>query len=542
MCISIYSGKRKPKMSQTKKRQRDDESACEAPTKRQKIADEIGMKLSNLDETCLTVIFQYLSIIDLVNLCEYDNCLEKAARPIFANKFGTDCIHISNRFDRNKEKSPYGIQLLKHFGKVIKKLHIEYDEYFRRIDRMIEDAIIAHCQDSLVEITFENADRFTMHEIAEPFEKVHSVTFISSQFCGLISSFSTWFPKAQTLNLRQQLRGEHKDRKMLENYHPALKHFRIENTSDNHPDDDINDGKVDNYNIVSFINMNPQLKSLSIVSDTCKCDEEPYDGSSDLDIDFNTDDECGLSLNSNNGSDFSSDIDSDFNLSFGSSSDSEADLDLESMKNILYNFDGIKIDRGILAVIQSELNDLQSLHFTLEQSSLWCSANPKIIFSNLNELSLQFHNADDLSKFPVSCKKIGTLVLTGSDLNNSCVKYVQENKNIEVLKLSGRWHLPQYAAGMLNMASKLPSLREIHFPYQHQDITSTEITNLLTNARHLKKFVINASNIKKGNRRTVYKELRDLMEKVPERWTADYKWFESRRYCLVFDKIPLICN
>lgn len=522
----------------TKKRQRDDEFAFDAPTKRSKMEEEVGMKLSKLDETCLGEIFQYLSIRDLVNLCEYDDALDKTAHPIFADKFGNDSIKISNRFDRNKEKSPYGIQLLKHFGKVITKLHIEYDESFRRIDRMIEDTIIAHCQYSLVEITFENADRFTMHEISEPFEKVNSVTFISSQFCGLISTFSTWFPNAKTLNLRQQYRGEHKDRKMLENHHPALEHFWIENTSDSHPDDDLTDGKVDNYNIVSFINLNPQLKSLSIVCDTCKCDDE----TSDSDSDFNTDDECGLSLNSNNGSDFSSDNDSDFNVSFGSNSDSDADLDLESMKHIFYNFQGIKIDRGILAVIQSELKDLQSLHFTLEQSSLWCSAKPKIVFSDLNLLSLQFHNADDLSKFPVSCKKIGILALAGSELNNSCVKYVHENKNIEVLKLSGRWHLPQYAAGMLNMASKLPCLREFHFPYQHQDITSTEISDLLTKSRHLKKFVVNASNIKKGNRRIVYDELRALMSSVPDGWTGDFKWFESRRYCLVFDKIPLIHN
>lgn len=145
----------------------------------------------------------------------------KIARATFTGKFGTDCIYISNRFDRNTEKSPYGVQLLKHFGKVITKLHIKYAENFRRIDRVIEDAIIAHCQYSLIEITFENADRFTMHEISEPFEKICSVTFNSSQFCGLISSFSTWFPKAKTLNLRQQLHGEHKDRKMLEYHHPA---------------------------------------------------------------------------------------------------------------------------------------------------------------------------------------------------------------------------------------------------------------------------------------------------------------------------------
>lgn len=531
-----------------KKRQRDDEPAIDAPTKRQKMEDKFVMKLSNLDGLCLTEIFQYLSVWDLVNLCEYDNSLEKTARRIFADQLATNCIQISNRFDRNKEKSPIGIKLLKHFGKVITKLHIEYDECFRCSDRMIDDAIITHCQDSLIEITFENADRFTMHKIAEPFEKVRSVTFISSQFCGLISHFSTWFPKANTLHLRQQLRGEHKDRKMLENHHAALEHFWIENTSDGHPDINLTEVKVDNYNIVSFINLNPQLKSLSIVSDTCKCDEETSDeetsdGSSDSDSDFNTDDKSVFSLNSSNSSNFSSDLDSDLNVSSGSSSDSDVDLDLESMKYMCFHFDGITIDRGILTVIQSELKNLQSLHFTLNQSSLWRSANPKIVFSNLTELSLQFYNADDLIKFPVACNKIGTLILTGSELNNSCVKYVYENnKNIESLKLSGRWHLPQYAAGMLNMVSTLPYLREIHFPYQHKDITSTEITDLLTKSKHLKKFVINASNIKKGNRQRVSNELRDLMGSVPDGWTAAYEWFESRHLWLVFDKVPLICN
>lgn len=76
--------------------------------------EDVGMKLSNLDETCLGEIFQYLFIRDLVNQCKYDDVLDKTAHPIFADKFGTDCIKILNRFDRNKEESPYGIQLKKN--------------------------------------------------------------------------------------------------------------------------------------------------------------------------------------------------------------------------------------------------------------------------------------------------------------------------------------------------------------------------------------------------------------------------------------------
>lgn len=282
------------------------------------------------------------------------------------------------------------------------------------------------------------------------------------------------------------------------------------------------------------------------MSDACEYDEKTSARSSDSDSNFNIDDECGL-CHSDNGSDFSSDNDSDSNVSFDTSSDSDAGLNLESMIPILYYFDGIKMDRSILADIQSELKDLQSLHFTLEQSSMLCSANPKIVFSHLNVLSLQFHNANDLTKFPVSCKKIRTLVLAGSQLNNSCVKYVHENKNVEVLKLSGRWHSLQYAVGMLSMASKLPYLREIYFPYQHQDISwplfiSTEITNLMEKSKHLKRFVVNVSKFKKGNRRIVHNDLRDLMGYVAGGWTVALKWFESRGYCLVFDKIPLIRN
>lgn len=94
-----------------------------------------------------------------------------------------------------------------------------------------------------------------------------SVTFFNSKFCSLISNFAKWFPKARSLCLDKQPRLELKKRLMLENRVPALKRFSIENTDNKRHLSKQNERKLNNYNISTFIKLNPQLESLSIFCD-----------------------------------------------------------------------------------------------------------------------------------------------------------------------------------------------------------------------------------------------------------------------------------
>lgn len=123
----------------------------------------------------------------------------------------------------------WSLKLIKYFCNEITKLQVRYLDGYRRVANLLDDALIAECHESLIEIKFVNTDSFTMQNIDKPFENVRKATSVRNKCHYLIGNFSKWFPNAHTLYLVQQNSIQLEDRKMLEQHFPVLKHFKIGN-------------------------------------------------------------------------------------------------------------------------------------------------------------------------------------------------------------------------------------------------------------------------------------------------------------------------
>lgn len=145
------------------------------------------LPLNEIDENCLNENSEKWSIDDLVNIVENNNSLANAARDIFDKRFGTLQINVSNKFDVKTETILSSVKLLKHFGALIKKLKVVYLPTYCRYDKMLEDAIIANCSKTIVEMEIINATKFTLHEISEPFENVRTIHFRNGTICDIVS-------------------------------------------------------------------------------------------------------------------------------------------------------------------------------------------------------------------------------------------------------------------------------------------------------------------------------------------------------------------
>lgn len=234
------------------------------------VEDEIPTKLSDLNFDCLLKIFMPLSKAELMSTIECNEHFWYPVRYIFEKKYSTEILHISNNPHFNEEGESETIKYLKVFGDIITSLHLNYDENYRQFDILIESAIIKYCRTTLKRITFENAMRHAMIEITEPFEQMQKVKLVGSEFGELISNFTKWFPEAHSLVLKKQVRQTSDRRELLERHHPALRHFEIKNVKTSDLCTDPMHGRINDQNVATFIQLNPQLTSLSIACDKRK--------------------------------------------------------------------------------------------------------------------------------------------------------------------------------------------------------------------------------------------------------------------------------
>lgn len=109
----------------------------------------------------------------------------------------------------------------------ITKLQVKYDSNYRRCEKTMDDAINTNCYNSLEEIQFINAERFTMIDVAKPFKNVAKVTFTDGSVCELIQNFGEVFPNANTLEFVGVKVGDYYDEIELKNW-PKLKNLEIQ--------------------------------------------------------------------------------------------------------------------------------------------------------------------------------------------------------------------------------------------------------------------------------------------------------------------------
>lgn len=234
------------------------------------VVAEVPTKLTDLNFDCLLKIFRPLSKVDLMSIIDCNDNFLDAIRYIFARKFSREIFYITNNPLFNEKGESQTIKYLRAFGDIIDELHLNYNEDYRQFDSIIENAIIENCRTSLKGIKFENAMCHTMIGITEPFEQIQEVEFISSEFGELISNLNKWFPKAHSLVLKKQIRQTSEQRELLERHHPALRHFEIHNITTPDLNTEMLQGRINDQNLTTFIQFNPQLTSLSITCDNPK--------------------------------------------------------------------------------------------------------------------------------------------------------------------------------------------------------------------------------------------------------------------------------
>lgn len=232
----------------------DDDVNADKSNKKQKESEISAYLMTNAS---LITILSHLSQENLVKVADENDFLLPIARHVFKEKF-IDPVQITNHHGTDGNSS---IKLLNIFGNEIYHLKIIYKNKFRQFDHIIDQAVFDKCQKMLQNISFVNADRYSMFKIKKPFEKVTKVTFEHGDICIPGLDFGKWFPAARELELSNLLFGASQnddDRLSLGKHCPNLEHLVINNLRSE-------DNNLDFMGAIGdLIALNTSLKSLTI--------------------------------------------------------------------------------------------------------------------------------------------------------------------------------------------------------------------------------------------------------------------------------------
>lgn len=233
----------------------------------------------NLEPECLRKIAKFLSCEDIVNIAEAFNLTEanissleqqiqtgnsnhsrfmlfrlaKALRQLFLGKNG-----------ESLDFWPDEIAVVKHFGKSVRHLKLDYIEYTSQVEiEELNNTILLNCCDTVESLELSGVDEKTFASICKPFANVTKVHICCHILSEKLSQFNRWFPKMNELRL-QALQFEKLE--CLEHHFPNLKHLSIDTTSDWHygRDDDPLDNVITDSNVKIMLHHNPQLERLEL--------------------------------------------------------------------------------------------------------------------------------------------------------------------------------------------------------------------------------------------------------------------------------------
>ncbi|XP_037040098.1 uncharacterized protein LOC119077064 [Bradysia coprophila] len=336
-----------------------------------------------------------------------------ARKAEFEKKFENGLVKLTNIYKQNATQSLQSAKTLERYAGLITKLHVTYNDKHHRYDKELEDAIILHCRQSLIEVELVGFDRNAFNHIKTPFPNVKKVCFRSGELSKFISGFDKWFPNASSLDLIELKILKPADTKYIEKRFPALEHLGVINPRQADEDFDykyaskkeINSLRKINIftsvNVNATISMNPQLKSLALK--------------------HTNDDRRGYYVD---------------------------------------DTDGIKISSDFLTFLNETLPDLEGLSLTVTQLDFGDRA--EVHFKNLKRLTMAFESSYTLNNFKFSTDDLEFLSLAGV-LDKECAKFVSLNKNVKKLKMSGVWKKPGFDS-LLPVLSTLPKLEEIELP------------------------------------------------------------------------------
>lgn len=237
---------------------------------------EIATKsITDLNSYCLDHIFNYLELIDLVNVAEANSKLKLDCKLPFvrnyrskkvemikyggwstdfayANWFRVDANYISIR------NMIACLKLLRHFGHLLTNLSVNFEDTKPAHRAEVERYIYDNCTESLIEIDFGYAELSTFSTIEKPFAKVEKVSFSDCDLGKEICEFNKWFPSMRHLYIDSC--NHIADLKCIENPFPNLTHLEL------HVNRRIQKG-FQKSNVLECLRLNSNLQSLTLGND-----------------------------------------------------------------------------------------------------------------------------------------------------------------------------------------------------------------------------------------------------------------------------------
>lgn len=209
-------------MEQQTKRKRVEEYAADAPPKRQRSerhdadvaaiqvkSNAIIPSLPRADfNSCLGLVFDWLTVSDLTNVAEAHPDFVPAAQRKYQDKFSHLQLSISNGGHslsiKGQDKLKVTFEaLMKHFGHLVFRLKLDYSSCgyrnYAHHWREAEQIIFEHCMETLTQLKLLGCRGNVFEELNKPFGKVTCLRVCGEQPNIFLKPFgrNKWFPKIE---------------------------------------------------------------------------------------------------------------------------------------------------------------------------------------------------------------------------------------------------------------------------------------------------------------------------------------------------------
>lgn len=215
------------------------------------------LKITGLNDKCLSKICNYLAIDDLASLAASCKRFIAVCGETFEEKYKLVHCNFPIRIWelRNVKKVECYKNMITFFGNKMRKMRVEYDSKDYYDNKIIHDLIVEHCSATIIEIHF--IDMKKGMKINKPFQRLTHLTYSHCHLSDSSTQFDKWFPNL--LELQLELVQSIANPVCIERTIPKLEQFGLVNFMD---------CNINNKNMIRFIKNNPQLKGLRICRDS----------------------------------------------------------------------------------------------------------------------------------------------------------------------------------------------------------------------------------------------------------------------------------
>lgn len=169
-------------------------------------------QITDLNDDCLQMIFEFLDIQSLVNIADSNRWLVNAARLVYIRKFSKisvvidfnnhNCWGLTHNDTNIYVYDPkICFRLLRIMGFAITDLRICYNATEVKQFKYVEQYIKQYCSGTVRMLQFAHKPSFWIQNFEKPFTKVESVKCLASKFGNEFHYFPRWFPNLRILEL-----------------------------------------------------------------------------------------------------------------------------------------------------------------------------------------------------------------------------------------------------------------------------------------------------------------------------------------------------